>query len=183
MEYHKTDLHYRLLKSIALNIELLYNDRDFEISEYDIQAIMSLFLKKNFVNSDFAINRESFGKYDCAISEKNSRTPIVLYELKTFVKPNEKLNIESAYKKVESDLFKLKSGIGKYKKSRAYFILVCKNKDVDKVNFIDKFNFIKGHLDDSRKWIELTKKKDKLKIRPSRKVRIERIYTFSWEIK
>ena len=183
MEYHKTDLHYRLLKNIALNVELLYNDKDTEISEYDIQAVISVFLKKNFLNTEFSINREIFGKFDCAISQKNYKKPVILYEIKTFSKPKEKLNIESAYKKIEKDIIKLKIGINKYNHSRAYLIIVCKKRDIENVTFIENFNFVNEHINNSKKWITRQIDNMDIKIRPSRKVLIERVCVYSWEIK
>lgn len=183
MDYHKTDLHKRLLKNIALNVELLYNDKDYEISEYDIQAYMSIFLKRNFVNTDFSINREIFGKFDCAISQKSSKEPKILYEIKTFSKPNEKLNIESAYKKIEKDIVKLKEGTIKYKNARAYLIIVCKKQDIENVTFIKNLDFVNEHINNSKKWIIKNLKKYEIKIRPSSKILIERVYVLSWEIK
>jgi len=70
MEYHKKDIHKRILRNIALNIELLINDRDVDISEYDAQAFMALFLRRNLKNTEYKIRRESFGKYDCVIANK-----------------------------------------------------------------------------------------------------------------
>lgn len=183
MEYHKTDLHYRLLKNIALNVELLYNDKDSEISEYDIQAVMSIFLKKNFVNTDFSVNREMFGKFDCAISQKNSTKPEILYEIKTFSKSKEKLNIESAYKKIEKDIVKLKNGIIKYQNSKAYLIIVCKKRDIENETFIKNLDFVNEHIKNSKKWIIRKFNNKVIKVRPSRKVLIERVYVLSWEIK
>lgn len=107
IEYHKTDLHERLLRSIALSVELLNNNKDYDVSEYDIQAIMSQFLKRNFINTNFRIYMEKYGKFDCAISEKGLDNPKILYELKTYIKPMEKLNTMSAYKQILHDLSKL----------------------------------------------------------------------------
>ncbi len=183
MDYHKTDLHKRLVKNIALNVELYYNNKDYEISEYDVQAFMSIFLKRNFINTDFSINREIFGKFDCAISRKESKKPEILYEIKTFSKPKEKLNIESAYKKIEKDIIKLKKGINKYKDSRAYLIIVCKKRDVENITFINSLDFVKAHIDNSKKWISKKLENINIKIRPSNKIKIERVYVLSWEIK
>ena len=182
MDYHKTDLHKRLLKNIALSVELYYNDKDYEICEYDVQAFMSVFLKRNFINTNFSINREIFGKFDCAISQKSSKKPEILYEIKTFLKSKEKLNIASAYKKIEKDLIKLKDGILKHLNSRAYLIIVCKKKDIKKVTFINNLDFVKKHINNSRKWTIKNLNKKEIKIRPSSKILIERVWVLSWEI-
>ena len=79
-DYFQHDLHYRLLKNIALKVELLYNDNDKEISEYDIQSFMSLFLRRNLDRNVLIVHRESFGKFDCAIAKKKNNKPIILYE-------------------------------------------------------------------------------------------------------
>ena len=63
-----------------------------------------------------------------ALSETGK--PLILYELKTFVKPKEKLQIKSSYKKIIPDFKKLNDGVLKYELSRGYFILVCKSKDL-----------------------------------------------------
>lgn len=180
-EYHDTDIHFRLLKSIALNVEMLYNDKDSDINEYDVQAFMTSFLRRNLRNTDFIIYRETFGKYDCSIALRKTKKPQVLYELKTFSKPQEKLNIETSFKKIQKDIFKLKDGINKYKTARGYFILVCQKRDIHKVEFIENLKFIGLHSEDSKEWT--TFENEKCKLRPSRKLFLEGVAVFSWEIK
>jgi len=180
-DYFKDDLHYRLLKNIALNVELLYNDNDKEISEYDIQSFMSLFLRRNLYNTDFSIHRESFGKFDCAVAEKKTNNPVILYELKTFVKEKEKLNTLTSYKKILSDFQKFSKNISDSELIRGFFVLVCKDTEIKKVNFINELDFVAKHMDGKKSWIFLGTDKT-FKIRPSRKVLIERVHVLSWEV-
>jgi len=180
MEYHKKDIHKRIIRNIALNIELLINDKDVDISEYDAQAFMTLFLRRNLKNTEYKIKRESFGKYDCVIANKENGKPIILYELKTFVKPKEKLQIKSSYKKIIPDFKKLNDGILKYELSRGYFILVCKSKDLKDI--IDEFKFLSEHLNNNRTWQTIEECKD-YKLRPSSKENIGNTHIFTWEVK
>lgn len=181
-DYFKENLHYRLLKNIALNVELLYNDNDNEISEYDIQSFMSLFLKHNLKNTEFVIHRESFGKFDCAIAIKKTKTPVILYELKTFTKEKEKLNTQTSYNKILSDFNKFLKKIEVSEQLRCFFVLVCKESEIKKNSFIKDFDFIKQHINNKKSWLYLGSNKT-FRIRPSRKVVIERVRVFSWEVK
>lgn len=146
---------------------------------------MTLFLRKNFLNTDFTIHRESFGKYDCAIAlkgKKKPENPVVLYELKTYVKHKEKLGATSTSKTLLKDLSKLRNGIAKYDKARGYFLLVVKKEDVEK-DLPAELSFIKNHWEGSKKWHLLEFDKKKVRIRPSSKEGVRRIIVFSWEVK
>jgi len=178
LDYHQTDIHQRLLYDLVLNIEILLNDKDKDISEYDIQAFMVQFLRRNLDKDYFLVHRESFGKYDGSISYKNNTNPNILYELKTFIKPHEKLQTKRSYIKIKKDFEKLKNGVEKYKECRGYFVLVCKDSDL--TNILDDFKFLKYIVENkSKKWIS----QDGYKLRPSRKVKVGRTFCFSWEVK
>jgi hypothetical protein len=177
------DLTYRVLKNIALKTELYYNDKDFDISEYDIQAFLSQFFKRNVHNTGYVTYREAFGKFDCVIAKKETDSPAVLYELKTYVKPKEVLNRKSAFKKIKSDFEKLKDGIQKYKSCRGFFILICKKKDFVKKPFTEELEFILNRFEGKKGWKKIEYKKDKIIIKPSRKCTIERVVALCWEIK
>ncbi len=180
MNYLKTGIHKRIIRNIALNIEILVNDNDFEISEYDVQAFMSLFLRRNLLNTEYKINRESFGKFDCAISKRNSNDPSILFELKTFVKKKEKLHRRTSYNAIIKDFEKLAKGLKKYPNARGFFILVCKYTDVKNGS---EFEFLSEHLKGRGEWREIEEHKGKYRIRPSSKVGIGRTYVITWEIK
>jgi hypothetical protein len=177
-DYHKTDIHQRMLRNIALNIELLKNDKDKDMSEYDIQAFMALFLKRNLINTGYHLHRESFGKYDCVIAREGKEKPEILYEIKTFVKPKEHLQTITSWKKIEKDFKKLKKGKEKYTNCRAYFILVCKGRDLE--DMIEEFDFLKQRIESkSKKHIKM----DGYKFRKSSKSNIDkRTFVFSWEV-
>ena len=177
------DLNYRVLRNIALKTELLYNDKDYDISEYDIQAFMSQFFKRNTQNTGYVTNREAFGKFDCVISQKASNSPSVLYELKTYAKPNEKLNRKSAYKLIKADFIKLKNGLEKYENCRSFFILICKKRDFKTKPFVKELDFIQRRYEGNKEWEKIDYKELTITIKPSRKCVIERVVALCWEIK
>ena len=183
--FKKADLHYRLLKNIALNVELLYNDNDKEISEYDIQLFMGLFLKHNLKNTKYAIYRERFGKFDCAIADKETNKPVILYELKTFVKEKEKLNTQTSYDKIFKDFNKIISNLVHMINTRGFFVLICKKAEIEnnKNIFINNLKFVINHQENNKTWREYKSVNGVIfKIRPSRKVEIEKVCVMSWEI-
>ena len=61
MDYHKTDIHRGIIRNIALNIELLLNEKDHEISEYDVQAFMATFLRRFLKNTDLMFTENPMG--------------------------------------------------------------------------------------------------------------------------
>jgi len=174
-DYHNADIHRRFLRHICLHVELFHNEKDWDISEYDIQALMSQFVKKALVNTKYEMNRESFGKYDCAISIKSKIPPLILYEIKSYLKPNEKLFIKSSEKMILHDFNKLAKT--NHKNVRGYFVLVFKKKEMDSIKSKD-CHFIKSLLKKSRTYI----RHDGIIIRPSVKDSILNTCCFSWEI-
>jgi hypothetical protein len=182
----KDGIHRRLLKNIALNTELLYNDRDYDISEYDIQAFIALFLRKNLTQTAFRVDREMFGKFDCVIRERDKKEnpSRVLFELKTYVKikptrddpkkwKKESIN-KDAIRDIESDFFKLKKALVKFSKSknptRSFFILVCRRADLlslSEINFIDLFlnkKKYKNALKDDKERKRIIKRHEKITV-------------------
>lgn len=202
MDYNKADFHRRMLKNIVLNIELLFNDNDYDISEYDVQAFMSQFLRRNLRNIDFEIYRETFGKFDCSIAaitknagetvklsnarrtKKEDVTPAILYELKTFLKTHEKLDAKIQYEKIINDFKKLSDGIKEYSGCEGYFLLLVKNSHVRELD--STLEFIKNRIVEeklSKFWMTIPQHKGIYRIRPSTKVSIERVTALLWEIK
>ena len=173
-DYHILDLQERIMREIVLHIELLLNNKRKDISEYQIQEIILNFLHNNLDKSIFTVTKEKFGKYDIVI-EKNDK-PLLLFELKTFVKDKEKLQTNNNYKYIKKDCEKLLKGIEKYK-CRAYFLLVCKERDLKENK--KEFKFVIDRLDNIRKWVVV----DNIKLRPSRKDKCYNTFAFSWEIK
>jgi len=176
-KYHETNIHKRALIDIALNVELLLNMNDRNISEYDIQAFMYKFFKTNLLNTKYTMCREIFGKYDCAISDYTRSVPSVLYEIKTFVKPKEKFPTKSALKKIIKDFKKLYKN--KYDNVRCYFVLVIKKQDIKKANELEGFEWFKLREESNKKEYKF----ESYKIRPSAKEIILNTCVYSWEIK
>ena len=179
MDYHKRDIHLRMLKSIGLNIEILFNNKDYDICEYDIQAIMSKFLKSALLNTDSKVHRESFGKYDCAISN-NKNKPIILYEIKTFLKPHERLSNKNSLKEILKDFKKLAMHKMKTIGARRYFVLIFKDKEFKLIENNMDFDWLSKRLISNRK--EHKYKNDNYKLRPSSKYKISNICVYSWEV-
>jgi len=180
-KYHATDLHRRLLFNLLLNIKILHNDRNIDISEYDIQAIVALFLTKCFINTNYHVFREKSGKSDCVISRVGKEdNPEVLYELKTCLKPKESLSTSKMATEIVADIFKLFTGLNKYPGARGYFILVTKMEEIIR-NPRKKYSknknpihpdilFVKNHFENNKN-LEFFKneKGEQCKIRPSGK--------------
>ena len=179
MDYHKKDVHLRMLKSIGLNIEILFNNKDYDICEYDIQAIMSKFLKSALLNTDNKVHRESFGKYDCAISN-NKNEPVILYEIKTFLKPHEKLSNNNSLEEILKDFKKLAMPKMKTIGARRYFVLIFKEKEFKLIENDANFDWLSNRLISNRK--EHKYIKDNYKLRPSSKYQISNICVYSWEV-
>ena len=173
-EYHILDLQQRIIREVVLQIELLLNHKRKDICEYQVQDFILNFLHNSLDNNYFQVSKEKYGKYDIVIEQDNK--PLFLFELKTFIKNNEKMQKNTNYKKILKDIQKLEDGINKYQ-CRSYFILVCKEKDLD--NKHSEFDFVINRLQNIKKWHKI----NNIKLRPSRKDKVFRTYAFSWEIK
>jgi len=101
-----------------------------------------------------------------------------LYEIKTFVKPKEKLIIKTALDSIFRDFKKLANN--KYGDVRCYFILICKKKDYDSIENEECYRWFNIRRDSNRR--EYRFEEDKYKIRPSSKAIISNTYVYSWEI-
>jgi hypothetical protein len=60
-DYHVLDLQQRIVREIVLQIELLFNNKRKDVSEYQIQEIIQNFLHNNLDNSIFQIAKEKYG--------------------------------------------------------------------------------------------------------------------------
>ena len=193
-------IHRSALRDIALNIELQLNNGNAGISEYDVQEFMYQFLKNKFANTVFRVLKEP-DKTDCMIANKKDNTPIILYEMKTFIKSHEMIARKSALKKIKDDFKKL-SNI-QHTDAEGYFILVFRSKNLnefskkeekakiirsknvnnrsenekDKILLLENFDWLTKRLN-SRSWSLV----DNYKLRPSAKEVVLNTYVFSWEI-
>ena len=171
------DLNKRMVRNVFLNIELLLNESENEISEYDIQAFMFLFFRKFLKNTDFNISRESHGKVDCVI-ENEKTNKIIFYEIKTYFKGNESVN----EKDFINDIRKLYSLINKNNNSKAYFFTAGLTNKYYKE--IESLSFIKNHIENKKDWkrIDIVEG-DSIILRPSVKEINGMSNVMTWEIK
>lgn len=113
-------VHRDMLKDAVPLIQNLRKTQVDNISEDDIrEQFREAFDKHPHRNLEYV--QECFGRSDMAIQEKDKNNPLILYELKTYFKPNElpHLNIGAIMK----DVYKLYT---RKSNAKAYFIIVCR---------------------------------------------------------
>lgn len=194
-DYHKTDLHKRLINDVCLNLVMRYNNKVNDISEYDTQAVMDLFLKNNLLNTEFQANRERFSKFDCAISRKSDKKPVILYELKTYLKKSEKINTNDSVSKILKDINKIAKKITSESNKnpnsappRGYFIIATSTSKFPTTGkkLPEKIQFIERHSNGDKKWQLFTQDSENqglnIWMRPSRMQKILNVAVLSWEI-
>jgi len=165
-----SEINKRMIRNVFLNTEILINEGEKEIFEYDIQAFMFLFLKRFLKGTNLTVGREKAGKVDCVVFEKSSDggddTPIVYYEIKTYFKSHEAVKQNDFNKDIE----KLAELVSKNSKSSGYFFtagLTAKFKNEGEVKALP---FIASHLNNEKTWAEWKLPNDKIvKLKPGRK--------------
>jgi hypothetical protein len=179
----KSDVFRRLVKHLALNVEMEYNNHNHSISEYDVQHCMYDFLRINLNNTKYKVEREREGKFDCVISIDEK--PAFLLELKTYLKKGEKTISKNSLQTIKKDLIKLKKKKQDYPNSSMYFFAVVNKKNIKdfEVNNLEELDFFKQHNDNNKSWFEIKVDSEKIRLRPGNKQHIERVNVFSWEIK
>lgn len=95
-----TEIHKRMVRNVFLNTEILLNEGEKNIFEYDIQAFMFLFFRAYLRSFDCWAGREKEGKVDCVIYNKND-SPIIFYEIKTYFKEHESIKVEHFQNDIE----------------------------------------------------------------------------------
>lgn len=165
-----------------------------KVSEYDIQYLMYSYLNNRSGISQYSSEREKSGRFDNCIFDNTTKRPIVVYELKSFIKSKEVIRD----KFIAKDILKL----GKYRASnpevRTYFILISKSKKVEKCilssSLLAKYLFNERRKSNRKftklqlKWFGDYVKADsdklinKIKLRPSTKHVDKLITCYSWEI-
>lgn len=144
-----TDINKKLVRNVFLNTELLLNEGEKEIFEYDIQAFMFLFLKRHLKGTNYTAGREKVSKVDCVIFDNTggSSIPACFYEIKTYFKSHEKIQGSD----FDNDLDKLASLITKHRDTKGIFITAgLTEKYNDPV--VSALPFIKAHLNNQRAW-------------------------------
>lgn len=167
------DLHSRLVRNLFLNIELLLNDGIEELSEYDVQNLIYLYLARVTVNTELRSAREKINRTDCVIFKEEK--PLVFYEIKTYFKESENFST-----KLNRDIQKLRDRKTSYPTAKCYLIIAGERNKLEDVK--EKFKYIEDHVNkDSRKWFQMENYSARL--RPSRKDIRGRSFVSSWEIK
>ncbi|WP_394158432.1 hypothetical protein [Vibrio campbellii] len=143
------EINKKLVRNVFLNTELLLNEGEKEIFEYDIQAFMFLFLKRYLKGSSYTAGREKVSKVDCVIFDNTTKPlkPVCFYEIKTYFKSHE--NIQVAH--FDNDLDKLASLIQEHNDTKGLFITAGLTEKY-KSTSVSALPFIKAHLDTDRKW-------------------------------
>jgi hypothetical protein len=167
-----------MVRDVFLNVELLLNSGIRELSEYDVQAMMFLAFRKALTNSGWRADREANGKVDCVVFE--GQTTKVLYEIKTYFKPREKLRVID----FQSDLKKLMASKSKFPDARAFFVIAAGRAKLNQVAVtqVEALNALVHQQD--RKWKSFALDDGtKALLRPSRREQYGRSAILTWEVK
>ena len=188
--YHNSKLHYRMLRDIALNVELEFNKMNTQLFESDIQSYMDDFLRLNLKNTDCYPHRETCGKTDLVIFQslsdeggKKHKKGIIFFEIKTVFKKHESFSNMHFLENIRKDFLKLKNR--KEEDTRALFIIVFrknKSKEIENLNNISEM--INNKLA-SRSFLNhfvINIKDEKIVVRASSKCIIENTVVLTWEI-
>jgi len=169
-----TDAHSRMVKDLFLSVERNYNRKHSAPPEYDLQQMIVSFYEDWFRNTNYKVARECEGKVDVVIYCDNH--VVVLYELKTFFKSQEKIK-ESV---LEKDIVKLKDKLDKIMPlPKAYIIVAGLEKKLTEKGIPD---YVSKHLEDSREHCSLSYVAN-LSLRPSRKQSGKgETFVMTWEI-
>lgn len=170
--------HAQMVRDVFLNVELLLNSGIRELSEYDIQGMMFLAFRTALTNTPWRADRETSGKVDCVVFE--AAKPLLLYEIKTYFKPRERLRLED----FRNDLQKLRTTKAKYPDARAFFLVAAGKTKIKQASV--RADPVLGGLvsQEDRKWTVLQLKDgSKLSLRPSRREHYGRSVVLTWEVK
>lgn len=168
------DAHSTMVRDLYLSIERRLNRRQADSPEYDIQQIVSDFFQDWFRNTTLSVERERFGKTDIVIFDNDKE--LLLYEIKTYFKPNEKINPQPLLKDIKKLSEKLKTSSGKLK---AYILIAGRNSKLADKHIPD---FVSQHLKDNRAYCDIDQLEG-VRLRPSRKQIQDGIsFVMTWEI-
>jgi hypothetical protein len=166
-----------MVRNVFLNTEILLNEGETEIFEYDIQAYMFLFLRTFLRSYEYTAGREKAGKVDCVLFGKNTK-PVVFYEIKTYFKESEKIKESHFVNDIEKLAELIKNNVG----SKGYFFTSGLTKKFQEGDAM-KLPFIAAHVHNSRKWSDLTLANgDIVRLRPSVKECNGQSNTMTWEV-
>ena len=170
--------HSQMVRDVILNIELLLNGNIRELSEYDVQGMMFLAFRSSLTNSGWRAARETNGKVDCVVFD--SSTPRILYEIKTYFKPREKLLVTDFQK----DLKKLQESLFKYSQARAFFFVAASKAKITPQALAAVPQLAQLVRQKDRKWKSFTLAGGtRVRLRPSRRELYGRSVALTWEVK
>ena len=171
------EINKRMVRNVFLNTEILLNEGETQIFEYDVQAFMFQFFRTFLRTYNYKAGREKEGKVDCVLYDDNEN-PVVYYEIKTYFKEREKIQVEH----FEKDIDKLADLISRNPGARGFFFtsgLTKKYKEGD----ASKLPFISAHIDNVRSWPKLNLASGKIvTLRPSVKEIKGQSNTMTWEV-
>lgn len=170
-------INEKMVRNVFLNTEILINEDDTEIFEYDIQNYMFQFFRRYLKGTPYSVAREKTGKVDCVLYE--DAIPKVFYEIKTYFKNSEQIRISQVNKDLQklSDLIKTHSG------SVGYFFTSGLRSKYENSNGM-AIPFIKSRIEKNTKWFSYQlPSTQKIRLRPSRWEKHGRNYTMTWEVK
>ncbi|OJI53899.1 hypothetical protein [Vibrio vulnificus] len=171
------DINKKLVRNVFLNTELLLNEGEDQIFEYDIQAYMFLFLKRFLKGTGRTAGREMVQKVDCVIFDHNN-VPECFYEIKTYFKAREVI----LQKHFEDDIDKLAKLLQLHSNATAMFITAGLTKKYTD-NKAAKLAYIGEHLSNNSSWHNLTTTSGiDIKLRPSVKETRGLCNVMTWEI-
>lgn len=192
------NIHNNLMSKIFSFLTDIKSEDTLNQDEYIIQSIVDVFLSGKLRNTEYYARREWRG-IDNAVFSKAKEEPIVLYEIKSYIKPHEK-NVSK--KDIMKDIIKLAIKKREYGNIDAY-ILIAGNSKVIKnsiskfdINIGDKINNIKSRkstsismqdMSDARVEQKLLDKVadmgiKKISIRPSRWKNYGEMCVLTWRI-
>lgn len=170
-------INQKMMRNVFLNTEILLNEDENEIFEYDIQAFMFLFFRRYLKRTEFHAEREKEGKVDCVLF-KNDK-PVVFYEIKTYFKSREQIKKSH----IDHDLRKLADLLERNQHAIGYFFTSgLKAKYTN--TYGQRIEFINNRLKGLQTW-EPYKIPDgkKVRLRPSRYQPHGVGITMAWEVK
>ena len=171
------EINKRMVRNVFLNTEILLNEGETQIFEYDIQAYMFLFFRTFLRSFDYTAQREKAGKVDCVLYNSRNK-PVVYYEIKTYFKEHEQIQVSHFEKDIEklADLIKENPG------SKGYFFTSGLTKKYTNDN-ASKLSFIASHLSNSKELTEIKLNNDVVVyLRPSVKECRGQSNTMTWEV-
>lgn len=189
-DYHKSKLHYRMLRDIALRVELEFNIMNTHLFESDIQSYLDDFLRLNLKNTHYYPHRETCGKTDLVIfqsmsdeSGKKYKKGIIFFEIKTVFKKHESFSNIHFLENIRKDFLKLKNR--KEEDTRVLFIIVFRKNKWKEIENLDNISEMINNKLASRSFrnhFVINIKDEKIVVRASSKCIIENTVVLSWEI-